>query len=175
MIRGNLPASHDWGGSDINWDAIGAIGEIVGAAAVVFSLAYLARQMRMNNKLARSEAFRTPNAQLNSVNAAFALDPVFQPAIRKILNGAQRAELGPGERTVLDYYLVSACNIYDQLSREITEGILDSNARDFGGKGLFVLPYFAESWPLYKQHLRSTFVAEMERDFDLSVDGNPEW
>jgi hypothetical protein len=38
-----------------------------------------------------------------------------------------------------------------------------------------VLPYFAESWPLYKQHLSSTFVAEMERDFELSVDGNPEW
>jgi hypothetical protein len=163
------------GGAVINWDAIGAIGEIVGAAAVVVSLVYLAQQMRMSNKLARSEAFRIPNAQLNSVNATFGLDPVFQPAIRKILNGAQRTELEPNERTALDYYLVSACNIYDQLSREMNEGILGSNARDFGGKGLFELPYFAESWPLYKQHLSSKFVAEMERDFDLSVDGNPEW
>ena len=129
----------------------------------------------MSNRLARSEAFRTPNVQLNSVNAAFGLDPVFQPAIRNILNGAQRTELKPNERIILDYYLVSVCNIYDQLSREVTEGILDSNARDFGGKRLFVLPYFAESWPLYKQHLSSTFVGEMERDFDLSVDGNPDW
>ena len=129
----------------------------------------------MSNKLARSEAFRTPNVQLNSVNATFGLDPVFQPAVRKILNGAHRTELEPNERTALDYYLVSACNIYDQLHREITEGILDSSARDFGGKGLFVLPYFAESWPLYKNHLSSALVAKMERDFDLCVDGNPEW
>jgi hypothetical protein len=131
--------------------------------------------MRTSNKLARAEAFRTPNAQLNAVNATFGLDPVFQPAIRKILNGAQRTELKPNERTILDYYLTSLCNIYDQLSREMTESILNSDASDFGGKGMFELPYFAESWPLYKQHLSSKFVGEMERDLDLSVDGNPEW
>jgi len=159
----------------MNWDAIGAVGEIVGAAAVVVSLIYLARQMRMSNKLARAEAFRTPNAQLNSINAAFSLDSVFQSAIRKILNGARRTELMPNERTILDYYLASVCNVYDQLSREIGEGILDTSAQDFGGKGLFVLPYFAESWPLYKQHLSSKFVAEMERDFELSIHGAPEW
>jgi len=131
--------------------------------------------MRMSNRLARSEAFRTPNAQLNSVNATFGLDAVFQAAIRKVLNSAQRIELEPNERTILDYYLVSVCNIYDQLSREMNEGILDTSARDFGGKGLFTLPYFGQSWPLYKQFLSSKFGAEMESDFDLCVDGNPEW
>lgn len=34
----------------MNWDAIGAIGEIVGAIAVVASLAYLAIQVRQNSK-----------------------------------------------------------------------------------------------------------------------------
>ena len=33
---------------DLNWEAIGAIGEIVGAVAVVFSLLYLSVQMRHN-------------------------------------------------------------------------------------------------------------------------------
>ena len=159
----------------MNWDAIGAIGEIVGAAAVFISLVYLARQMRMSNKLARAEAFRIPNTQLNSINSTFGLDPVFQSSFRKIINGAHRVELEPNERTTTDLYLVSACNIHEQLSREIHEGILDANAQDFAGKGLFVLPYFAESWPLYKQHLSSQFVAQMERDFELSIDGGPEW
>ena len=31
----------------MNWDAIGAVGEIVGASAVVLSLAYLAVQIRL--------------------------------------------------------------------------------------------------------------------------------
>ena len=33
----------------MDWDAIGAIGELVGAAAVVVTLAYLARQIRQNS------------------------------------------------------------------------------------------------------------------------------
>ena len=74
-----------------------------------------------------------------------------------------------------DYYLVSLCNIYDQLTREVREGILDRSARDFGGKGLFVLPYFSQSWPLYKLHLGSDFVAEMETEFDLETENQPEW
>ncbi|HUE77864.1 MAG TPA: hypothetical protein VMM83_07985 [Longimicrobiales bacterium] len=39
----------------MNWDAIGAIGEIVGAAAVVVTLFYLARQIRQNTRMARAE------------------------------------------------------------------------------------------------------------------------
>ena len=37
----------------MNWDAIGAMGEIVGALAVVISLIYLAVQIRTQNKEAR--------------------------------------------------------------------------------------------------------------------------
>jgi hypothetical protein len=38
----------------MNWDAIGAIGEIAGAIAVVLSLMYLATQIRQNTKVAQS-------------------------------------------------------------------------------------------------------------------------
>ena len=38
----------------MNWDAIGAIGEIVGAAAVVATLAYLAIQIRSNTRIAKA-------------------------------------------------------------------------------------------------------------------------
>ena len=159
----------------MNWEAIGAIGEIVGALSVVVSLIYLARQMRTSNKLARSEAFRNANSQVNAINTTFGTDPTFHQTFRKISNGAHRNELEPNERTMADFYLVSACNIYDQLSRDVREGILDSSAKDFAGKGLFELPYFAEVWPLLKQQLNSEFVSEMERDFGLHTEGNPKW
>ena len=42
----------------MNWDAIGAFGEIVGAAAVVISLVYLATQIRVSNLAAKQEATR---------------------------------------------------------------------------------------------------------------------
>ena len=40
----------------MNWDAIGAIGEIVGALAVVVSLAYLGTQIRISNRASRQTA-----------------------------------------------------------------------------------------------------------------------
>ncbi len=40
----------------MNWDAIGAIGEIVGAAAVFASLVYLAMQILNQNRESRMSA-----------------------------------------------------------------------------------------------------------------------
>jgi hypothetical protein len=39
----------------MNWEAIGAIGEIVGAATVVATLFYLAIQIRQNTKVSRAD------------------------------------------------------------------------------------------------------------------------
>jgi len=56
----------------MNWDAIGAVGEVGGAVAVVASLIYVARQIRQNTeqaKLASSHAVDTSNM--------LAFDPVY--------------------------------------------------------------------------------------------------
>ena len=57
----------------MNWDAIGAVGETLGAVAVFVSLIYLASQIRAQNKEARIasgheiiEAFRQSTAMLIS-------------------------------------------------------------------------------------------------------------
>ena len=58
----------------MNWEAIAAIGEVVGATAVVVSLVYLATQVLVSNRLARAEAWRVPNSDLNAINATFSTD-----------------------------------------------------------------------------------------------------
>jgi len=40
----------------MNWDALGALSELVGAAGVIITLAYLAIQLRENNKMMRATA-----------------------------------------------------------------------------------------------------------------------
>jgi hypothetical protein len=42
----------------MNWEAIGAIGEILGALAVVASLVYLAIQIKQSSRIERSRAFQ---------------------------------------------------------------------------------------------------------------------
>ena len=151
------------------------IGEIIAAGGVIASLIYLAVQVRTSNRLARAEAFRTPNTELNSVNASYATDPTFRTAWRKVLNGAKRDELESDERILVDYFVVSHTNIQEQLVREVQEGILDPDALDFGGKGLFWLPYFQTSWPLYRPFLSSAFVEEFEKRYKLDPSVEATW
>ena len=42
----------------MNWEAIGAIGEIIGAIAVFLSLIYLALQIRSNTNVEKAAALR---------------------------------------------------------------------------------------------------------------------
>ena len=157
----------------MNWDAIGAVGELAGAAAVVISLVYLARQVGTSNRLARAEAFRAGNTSLNALNAQFGTDPAFRRAMARILyDGATRSDLDLDERGVLDPYLVSVTNLYEQLHREVREGVLDEHVlEDFAVLWVFDLPYFKESWTdLYRNVMSPSFVESFARRFGYLED-----
>lgn len=48
------------------------------------------------------------------------------------------------------------------------EGILEASALDdFVGRGLFSLPYYRTSWPLYRDFLSASFFQEMEARLGL--------
>lgn len=146
---------------------LGNVGELIAAIATVLTLIYLAVQIRTSNRLARAEASRLPNSDLNALNATFGTNSIYISAMRKVLLNATRAELEPDERSVIDHYLLSLTNIQEQLVREIREGILDPDALDFGGAGLFKLPYYRTSWPLYRNYLSEKFVADFEIQYEL--------
>ena len=76
---------------------LGSIGEMIAAVATIITLLYLAVQLKASNRLARASASRAPNSDLNSINAAFGVDPVFRPVWRKIMEGAVRPEIAPDE------------------------------------------------------------------------------
>jgi len=146
---------------------LGNLGELIAAIATVATLIYLAIQIRASNRLAKAEASRSPNSDLNAINAAFGTNPSYIEAMRKVLAGASRDELQPNDRTLIDYYLLSVTNIQEQLAREIRAGVLESDARDFGGAGLFLLPYYRDSWALYRGYLSSKFVEDFELQYEL--------
>jgi hypothetical protein len=49
----------------MNWDAISAIGEVVGAAAVIVTLLFVARDIRQNSKSLAISALRDTTSQWN--------------------------------------------------------------------------------------------------------------
>jgi hypothetical protein len=146
---------------------LGSIGEVVAAVATILTLIYLSIQLRGSNRLARASASRAPNSDLNAINAAFGVEPAFRPAWRKIMQGAERPDIEPDERTLIDFYLISITNLYEQLAREIRSGVVGVEALDFGATGCFKLPYYRTSWAAYKEFLSTEFVKEFEERFDL--------
>ena len=148
---------------------IGAIGEISGAIAVVVSLIYLARQVALSNRLAQADAWRTPISDLNSLNAAFGVDPEFREAIFRVMDGAEPKDLSSSQAQVADLYIISLCNLYEQLFREVSEGVLDQHAlTEFAGSALFELPFVRANWGSMRWRLGRPFVGYVEARFHLS-------
>ena len=50
------------GEDDLNWEAIGALGEIISAAAVVVTLVYLAGQVRQATRATQAASFQAASA-----------------------------------------------------------------------------------------------------------------
>ena len=71
----------------MNWEMLGAVADTAGAIAVVVSLVYLSRQVADTNRLARAEASRAPNSDLNMLNASFGTDRAFRAALRRASEG----------------------------------------------------------------------------------------
>lgn len=55
----------------MNWDAIGAIGEVVGAAAVIVTLVYLAIQIRQNTRMMENHFRGTDLTAFNAIDESF--------------------------------------------------------------------------------------------------------
>ena len=56
----------------MNWEAIGAVGEVVGAMAVIVTIAYLARQIRANSNQMKVGSLIALNHLTNE-----AFDPIY--------------------------------------------------------------------------------------------------
>jgi len=59
----------------VNWEAFGAIGEVVGAIAVVFTIAYLAIQVRQNTLALRSAATLGATDEVTHIYHTLSTDP----------------------------------------------------------------------------------------------------
>jgi len=148
----------------MNWDAIGAIGEVVGALAVVLTLAYLAVQIRQNTKSVRSAAIDNSITTITTARQA-----VFENAeVSDIYNrGLQNHEnLDEVEllrfRLTMQNALWGIWNTYAQgeltgLSRGVWEAQKPFVLR------VLLTPGGAWFWATYRNEFEQSFVVEIDR------------
>ena len=105
---------------NINWEAIGAIGELLGAAAVIATLGYLAFQIRQNNKLLAAQARYNLTVQRSG-----AIDSILAP---NVLEATQKYSAGegvtPAERGAALVIALKIVEMWEWQYGEYREGML---------------------------------------------------
>ena len=108
----------------MNWDAIGAIGEILGAVAVFISLVYLATQIRSNTTQLKFDARQ---AVANSGDRGF--DPIYaEPSMSIWVKGHGDYEnLTEGERMIFGALMVRQLHNFQNLVIARRESLIDED------------------------------------------------
>ena len=106
----------------MNWEAVGAVGEILGAGTVVATLFYLARQVKHATAVSRA-ASRQAITQMNIDTWAPSLDPqVLATAARKPFAGE---EFTPEESGNYIRWILMRMRFLENAHYQYREGLLD--------------------------------------------------
>lgn len=139
----------------MNWDAISAVGEIVGAAAVVLTLIYLAVQIRQNNKHLAQEAQRA-RAQSFRENMGRMAD--YAAALTKDAGGEQLTEV---EAFQLDRIWVQNLWGFQTSFQQLRREEIEFGANWFRDS-LETMPSLRAAWEQHRKSFQSEFVEYMD-------------
>jgi hypothetical protein len=113
----------------VNWEAIGAVGETLGALAVLVTLIYLASQIRQSNNLARFTATKEILNQFNHLNEMVATDS----ELRKVL--AKTGDLSADEREQIYNFAMMFCAVWMSVQtahdhQQLADAFYEAGAED---------------------------------------------
>ena len=146
----------------MNWDAIGAIGEIIGASAVVISLVYLATQIRAQNREARvASVHQVIESYRTSVSG------LYEPGMAEMWVRAvdDFDSLEPSERLRFVVYLTVAVRSFEDAYFQWREGHLETEIWDALLAPLVDVKStasFGRFWELRRHHFREEFARYVE-------------
>ena len=151
----------------MNWDAVGAIGEVLGSLAVIGSIFYLALQVRHAAGVAAANAQQSV-AQMSIDTLVATLDPqILSKASKKATTGE---ELDPEELSNYKRWVWSRMRVAENAYYQYRQGLLDFDVW-FGhsasilshvGPGSVAGPY----WMRVSLAYSSCFSEEVERILD---------
>ncbi len=147
----------------MNWDAVGAIAEFFGAAGVIITLVFLARQIQQSTRAARASTNRAISMQRNEINFRFGLD---SDAIDLLLRGAQgRSDLEPSERLRHTLLMRAIIGFYEDTYVQFAEGMCDRETWELAKVALRPIlstPGASAWWNANRELVRSEFRVEID-------------
>lgn len=110
----------------MNWDAIGAVGEVLGALVVVASVLYLGRQVSQTNRIARTSVSREYQNRYGELYQWIATDPSITSLAAKLRDPEYRARTGEEEEKV-EHFCSTFANIWLGTAAAYNQGLMDES------------------------------------------------
>ena len=155
----------------MNWDAISAVGEIIGAVGVVVSLIYLAMQIRHNTQAMMAQSAREAVAAMREFNQSMINDPEISRIFR--LGAENLVHLNEEERARFGHISFNFFKTAEELHYQYLQGTLDPEIWK-SWKGIVSLystsPGFSEYWLMREMFFTPAFRAEHDSWTDPGAD-----
>ena len=159
----------------MNWDAISAIGETIGAVAVVISLIYAAYQIKQNTIASKTSTHQHWVAGQGDANRAFVDDPAISELIAR--GNESFDSLSEAEKVRLSFVFWSQINLWNFARNAHEKNLLDRGmcAESFRGYELFFKanPVARGMWeicgPAYSEGFRK-YVDAIVKDADAGAE-----
>ena len=149
----------------MNWEAVGAIGEIIGACAVVISIVYLSVQIRQNSRVSKAVAIQSWATSAALEKSAIFSDPDLAALI--LLASTAEGDIDVTDKLRAHTYFTQLFNTFELLFFQWENGTVDS--KFFEGKasaylGNLSAPGIRVFWEETKQtHYDERFCAYVEQ------------
>ena len=121
----------------MNWDAIGAIGELVGALAVVLTLLYLSAQIRQSNRATHSASIQEATTAFNGINAWIANDESMARIFRIGIQDLDK--LNDDEKIRFSFLMLSTFHVFETIFLQNRAGTIDASMWEAEIRSLVIL------------------------------------
>ena len=149
----------------MDWGAVGAIGEVLGAIGVIVSLLYVATQVRRNTRSIRASAYQALCDASARFTVTLGSDPQVAATFHKGLAGVE--ELSPNEAAQFQWLFHTAIRQIENGHFQFGNGTME--AENWRGwqeslQGVVGSPGGRRMWTVVRPRMRLSFVEFVERD-----------
>ena len=149
----------------MNWDAIAAVAELLGALGVIASLVYLATQIRQNTRSAREAAWHSVVSDLQQFRSLIAQDPEVARIYREGLRDLK--SLNDDDRWRFGALMQSLYSVWETAFRTRSEGLFQHHFDDIAWQA--TRPGFREWWSKGKRLYSAEFRQFIDETLESSA------
>jgi len=149
----------------VNWEAVGAIGEVISALGVIFTLAYLAIQIRQNSASLRSATRQAISTNQSEIGFRLAENPEL---LSLVLQHTSVGDSVPEKKLRAHYFIRGLMRTYENQYHQYQDGTFDESVW-YGYLNnmsqTFASPVTGEFWATNRDLYSAEFAAFVDTKF----------